>query len=130
MWARQWIGVGAAATRLAAAPRVSVCAHGAARGDDVADVAQMQRHATCETLFLQVWNMHMKRHETVVAMSIRDNNQQLDMRVLTWCGDLRYGIRTWHEYHDPCQRARKVSSELGLSDLEHGNETAVQTDSV
>ena len=61
-------------------------------------------------------------------MSIRDNNQQLDMRVLTRSGALGCGIQTSSEYTDPCQCARKPA--LGLSDLEHGNETAVQTDSV
>ena len=36
------------------------------------------------------------------------------------------GMNTMTRVH----RAPKVTSELGLSDLEHGNETAVQTDSV
>ena len=64
----------------------------------------------------------------LVAMSIRDNNQQLDMRVLTRSGALHCRIQTASEYPDPCQRSQKP--ELGPSDLKHGNETAVPTDSV
>ena len=88
---------------------------------------------TGQPWFNQRQHAHASGHTgpgRAVAMSIRDNNQQLNMRVLTRSGARRCGIQTSPEYTGPCQCARKVISELGLSDLEHGNETAVQTDSV